>query len=233
MPAGWFRVALAASVALLGAACSDDDAADPPTVAVTAQNAITDPEAASTTSPPTTAASATTIAPSQPTTPPPTTIDQVAVTNAAVIAAAVQSRQDYLYAVRNYDAADALDVLGHTTVRDSPSWALITSNIDTLRTHGWRSRENPAVPSTLTVEGDVTLPDGPTGMRAQLTVCTIDSGVVFEPGGAPDGSDAIVNDQITAIRDRITMVRDEGGAWKLYEGAGMGSWPGATSCPAD
>ena len=141
----------------------------------------------------------------------------------------MQSRQDYLYAVRNYDAPDALDVLSHSVVRDSPSWVLTTRNMETLRSHGWRSRENPEAPSTLTVEGEVTLLDA---TRAEATVCTIDSGVVFEPGAAPDGSDTIVNDQITAVRDRITMVLD-GGVWKLYEGTGLGSWIGATSCPAE
>ena len=222
------------SVALLVAACSDDKtpASTNATTAVPSASATGATTKAATTTTSSTTSTTSIVPITTITTPPPSTIDQVAATQAAVTAAALQSRQDYLYAVRNYDAPDALEVLARTTLRDSPSWALTTSNMDTLRSHGWRSRENPQVPSTLTVEGEVTLSDGAQSTRAELTVCTIDSGVVFEPGATPDGSDAIVNDQITAIRDRITMVLDAG-AWKLYEGTELGSWNGATSCPAD
>ncbi len=143
-----------------------------------------------TTSAPSTSAAATT-----------TTVDEIAQTKAAVAAAVSAARSNYLYAVRNYDAPDALTVLASTTVADSPSYLQATQNIDTLRSHGWKSRENPQVPSASTVEGDVELSGGPPATKALVTVCTIDSGVVFEPGGAPDGSDTIVNDEIVAERD--------------------------------
>jgi hypothetical protein len=152
-------------------------------------------------------------------------------TKAAVVAAAVQSRQDYVYALVNFDAPDALTVLARTTATNSPSWALTLGNIEQLRGKGWRARQDPKTPSTTTVEGDVKLLDGPPATRAEVTVCTIDSGIVYEPGGAPDGSDAIVSDTITARRNRLTMVLQDG-AWKLFEGSGLGSWDGATSCPA-
>jgi hypothetical protein len=144
----------------------------------------------------------------------------------------VQDRGNYLYAIRHYDRPNALRRLARTTVRDSPSWDLALQNMETLRSNGWRSRENPDVPSTTTVEGEVELLDGPPATRAQLTVCTIDSGVVFEPGGAPDGSDTIVNDEIIARRNRITMVLEDG-AWKVFEGENIGTWNGATTCPAE
>ena len=89
-----------------------------------------------------------------------TTVDQIAATKADVVAAVASARSNYLYAVRNYDAPDALTVLASTTVVDSPSYRQATQNIDTLRAHGWRSRENPSVPSVSTVEGEVELLDG-------------------------------------------------------------------------
>ncbi len=138
----------------------------------------------------------------------------------------MQSRQNYKYALQNYDAPDALDVLARTTAANSPAWNLTLENIDTLRTNGWRSTPNPTVPSVSTVEGGVDLLDGPPATRAQATVCTIDSDIVVEPGGAPDGSDTVVNDEVTARRNRITMVL-EGGVWKLSEGTGLGSWSGS------
>ena len=192
----------------------------PPTTAApttTEQITTTESTATSTTAPTTTQA-------------PTTTIDEITATKAAVAAAAVEARQNYLYAVKNYDAPDALEVLARTTARDSPSWALTLSNIDTLRGNGWLVRDDPRAASVTVVESDVELLDGPPATRAQVTVCTISSGIVYLPGGAPDGSDVIINDEIVSNRNRVTMVLEDG-LWKLYEGTGLGSWE-ATACPA-
>ncbi len=40
-------------------------------------------------------------------------------------------------------------------------------------------------------------------VRADVQVCFVDTNILYEPGGAPDGSDAIVNDDIGAIRDAL------------------------------
>jgi hypothetical protein len=225
------RIPLAAAVLLLTAlvpfvGCSDDDGAGASTSAATAPAETTTP----TTAPTSTSMTArTTEAPT--TEAPPTTVDPIAATKAAVVAAVVQARQDYLYATMNYDAPDALTVFGKTTAPDSPSYQLGVANINELQSHGWRVRLNPEVPSVTTVESDVTLLDGPPATKAEVTVCTIDSPVVYEPGGAPDGSDTVVNDEVTAFRTRVTLVMQDG-AWKVYEGTGIGKWPGSTSCPA-
>jgi hypothetical protein len=106
-------------------------------------------------------------------------------------------------------------------------------NMESLRTNGWRTRENPELPSTTTAEGDVELLDGPPATRAQLTVCTVDSGVTYEPAAAPGGADTIVDDEIVVSRNRITMVLQDG-AWKLVEGERVESWSdGQTTCPAE
>ena len=162
---------------------------------------------------------------------PTTTTDSSAATKAAVAAAVVQYRQDYQYALQNYDAPDALDVLARTTAANSPSWDLTLKNMDTLRTNGWRSRPNPTVPSVAIVESEVELLDGPPSTQAQVTICSISSDTLFEPGGAPDGSDTVVNDEVVARRTRVTLVLEDG-AWKTYEGTGLGSWTGQATCPA-
>jgi len=223
-------IGLVAMGLLAAGGCKNDPGATsssaPSTVdsATTASRSSTAPTS-STTDPPTTSATTSTALATT------TTVDQVAVAKGAAAAAVVQGRQDYLYAIFNFDAPDALTVLANTTVPDSPSWALTVGNMDQLRSKGWRARPDPTVPSATTVEGDVQLLDGPPATRAEVTVCTIDSGIVYEPGGAPDGSDTIVSDSITARRTRVTMVLQDG-HWKAYEGTVLGSWDGATSCPA-
>ena len=162
--------------------------------------------------------------------PPPLRWTDLASTKAAVAAAVVQSRQDYLYAIENYDAPDALEVLSHTWAPDSPSWNLTLTNMEQLRSNGWRARPNPDVPDQTIVEGEVNVIDGPPATSAQVTACTISSGVVFKPGAAPDGGDLIVNDEIVARRTLVTAVLQNGG-WKVSEGQELGSWNGSTSCP--
>lgn len=135
----------------------------------------------STTTPPTTTMPTTTI--------PPTTVDEVQATKAAIVAAVVQTREAYNYAVTNYGAPDVLDVLARSAIRDSPSWNLVVQNMDTLRANGWLVRPHPEIPDTSTVEGEVQLLDGPPATRAEATVCTISAGVVYKPGAAPDGAD--------------------------------------------
>jgi hypothetical protein len=223
--------ALLLAGAVVAAGCSDGgDASDitATTAAGETTTVTTEPPATTTVStvPPTTVSTTTTS-----TSAPTTTVDEIAATERAVAKAAVQSRKDYLYAVRHYNAPNVLRVLRRTHAAESPSLELALDNMETLRSNGWRARPDPGVPSTLTPEGEVELLDGPPATRAELTVCVIDSGVVYEPGGAPDGSDAIVNDEIVARRSRITMVLEDG-AWKLFEGTALGEWVGETVCPA-
>lgn len=113
---------------LITAGCTDDPGSTastaPSTVVSTTVASIS---SAAPTSPPSTTplTSATTSTPLATT----TTVDQVAATKAAVVAAVASARANYLYAVRNYDAADALSVLGSTTVLDSPSYSQAMSTL--------------------------------------------------------------------------------------------------------
>jgi hypothetical protein len=216
---------LAALMPFVG--CSDDDdGAGASTSAATAPAETTTRPAAPTstsTTARTTEGPTTTLAP-------PTTVDPIAATKAAVAAAAVQSRLDYLYAVQNYDAPDAMAVLSSHVAANSPALQLGIQNMETLRSHGWRVRPNPDVPSSLTVESDVTLLDGPPATKAELTVCEVSAGIVYEPSSGPNGEDTIVNDEINSSRSRITMVLEDG-AWKLVSGEDLGTFDGQSSCP--
>jgi hypothetical protein len=221
-----YRLLIVGLLALMlaGSACNGEDSANtstvsPSTVSVSTSGEPSTTSTLSTPSPTTGTTQATT-----------TTIDKIAATKQAIAAAAVQSRQDYLYAVQNYDAPDALTVLGRTAAANSPALQLGVDNMNNLRSHGWKVRPNPTIPSSLTVESDVDLLDGPPATRAQLTVCEIGSGIIYEPNAAPDGSDTIVNDEINARRSRVTMVL-EGGSWKVYSGEELGTWNGEATCP--
>jgi hypothetical protein len=215
--------------------CTDDDSSGQTTRAAagTASSASTElaatPSSTSTNESATVPTATTVLTPSSTT--PTTTADATAPTKAAVAAAIVQSRQDYLYAVGNYDAPDALEVLARTWSEGGPSWNLVTSTMQSMQASGYRLRPNPAVPDASTVEGEVTLLDGPPATRAEVQVCTVSSDVVFKPGGAPDGTDLIVNDDVVARRTRVSVVFQDG-AWKAYEGTILGSWEGEQTCPA-
>lgn len=211
------------------ASCSNDDSSSTASATPSSTPSTTSAAAPSTSTPPSTSTSTSTSTTIAETT---TTVDQIALTKEAVAAAAVQSRQDYLYAVQNYDAPDALSVLGRSTAANSPSFQLTLDNIENLRANGWRVRPNPSIPSDLTIEGDITLLDGPPSTKAELTACVIGAGVVFEPGAGPNGEDTIVNDEIVARRTKVTMVLEDG-SWKLYTGDQIDSWNGQSTCPPE
>ncbi len=104
-------------------------------------------------------------------------------------------------------------------------------NMDTLRSNGWSARLNPEIPDTATVEGEVQLLDGPPPTKALAMVCTISAGVVYKPGAAPDGGDVVINDEVVARRDQVTLVLEDG-TWKVEQGTNVGTWKGASKCPA-
>jgi hypothetical protein len=189
-----------------------------PTAAPTSTTTSTTPPTTEPTTTTTEAPSGTTAATPVPTTAPPTT-------EGAIAAAAIESREAYLYAVYNVDAPDALARMRASSTGESleKGLAIYQEFVD----NGWRARSNPDVPSALTPES-IRLIDETT---AEATVCEVSAGVVFAPGANADGSDLIVNDEISASRLRITLVL-EAGTWKLSDGTTIESWSGATSCPA-
>ncbi len=77
-------------------------------------------------------------------------------------------------------------------------------------------RENPDVPASITVESPATLVlDG--GDVAEMQICEVDPWMVVELGAGPNGSDAIVNDEVSAYRRRFFM-RLIDGTWRFEGG---------------
>jgi hypothetical protein len=188
--------------------------------------------AAAAPSPPVTSAAPTrTAAPGPSTTMAPTTtavtVDPVEQSKQAVAAAVVEANAAYLYAVYNVGAPDALDRLIASTTENGPLRAQGLARYQELVDNGWRARPNPVIPDLLTPER-IELIDAVT---AEVVVCEIDSGVVYEPGALPDGSDAIVNDTVTARRTRAVMKLVDG-VWQIDSGKNIGSWEAAV-CPPE
>jgi hypothetical protein len=160
---------------------------------------------------------------------PTTTIDPLAAEEAAVSEAAVQARLARLNALVNPNNPAALAVLDQYYVPDSPARAEVDKSLGDLAREGWAVRPHPSVPDSVTVE-EITFEPATPPTQATLVVCIIDSGIVYEPNAAPDGSDAIVNDIVYAARSTYRMSKVEGG-WKLADISLLTEWQGMAECP--
>ena len=99
-----------------------------------------------------------------------------------------------------------------------------------MRREGWRLRPNPAIANSLTIE-EIRLLDGPPSTRADVQACIVDPAILYEPGGAPGGGDAVVNDEVIVGRvvEHLILVD---GTWRLDDVEVFEEWRGVTSCPA-
>ena len=215
------------------ASCSggENDTADsttPTTIGSTAPASTVAPTSTTEpTTPPTTSATTTTTTQA----PPSTTAATAAVTSAptteeAIAAAAIASGDAYLYAVYNPEAPDAVDRLRATSTGASLQLGL--ENYQSIVDNGWRVRPNPDVPDSTTVASPVQIIDV---MTAEVTLCEVGSGVVYAPGGNPDGSDLIINDRIEVSLLRVTMVLEDG-VWKLSSGTTIEDLEAPAACDA-
>jgi hypothetical protein len=222
-----FIVALAAAAVLAASGCSGSDDSSSDTTAPTVASV---PDTGPTTSfnvPQVTAETVpTTTRPADTTAPPPTTAAPPVAGSVeeAVANAAIAARDAYLYAIYNVEAADAADRLRSTTTGASLDIGL--ENYQALVDNGWRARPNPDVPDAITIESAVEVINDTT---ARLTICVVGAGVVYAPGAAEDGSDVIINDEIEASLDRVTLVLVDS-AWLLQTGTNITLTNGATSC---
>jgi len=218
----------ALAVVLLG--CTGSESSSDTTVAIpssdstaASQAPTTERAATTTTSSSTTTSTTTTTATTEP--PATTTTESVELTGEEVVDGLVASREAYLYAVYNLDAGDASDRLVATHAIGSPSLELALDNVKTLVDNGWLARPNPDIPDTITIESDVAMIDETT---AGLIACVVGAGEVYAPGAGDDGSDLVINGEIEAALNQITMVLEEG-QWKLQEGTNLSTESG-TEC---
>ncbi len=215
------------------ASCSDGDGETAVVQAGTAPPTVPDSApapSATTTSPapatePSTTSTTTTSPPT--TTTPPTTVDPA-------IALAEQVEADFREAerLRIRAARDPKDSVKRSAALD----ARIGQNRDLLRTTlDDLARDNLAVRPSDYYTASNTIEVGPTFTAADEAViqrCEIDPWVVVEVGGAPDGSDAVIDDNVYAYRNRVTL-RLVDNKWRIESGLQLGRWAGSTECPAD
>jgi hypothetical protein len=77
----------------------------------------------------------------------------------------------------------------------------------------------------------ISFTNGPPPTEAELVVCVVSAGVLYEPGAAPDSSDVIINDSVVTYRLLYLMSKQDG-SWKLRSVSQLDSWEGVTECPA-
>jgi hypothetical protein len=100
----------------------------------------------------------------------------------------------------------------------------------------WRNlnyalRENPDVPASITVEVPATLVlEG--GDVAEMQICEVNPWLIVELGAGPNGSEAVVNAEISASRAAVFM-RLVDGTWILEGANQIAVWEGATECPPE
>lgn len=165
-----------------------------------------------------------------PTTTPPTTIDPVAAEEAAVESRAYEIQEVRLRAYLNPQADSLIQQLDANFTENGEARRVVDGDLQTLIDEGWKVRENTATPATFVVE-EVRLRDGPDATNADVTVCVVDSTILYEPGGAPDGSDTILNAAIVASRV-VQHLAIEDGRWQLDSAEEIGEWRDQTECPS-
>lgn len=202
-------------IALLAVGCSSDEAL--PATTVIERTVVETSAPTATTDPPTTTAA------------PTTTLDP-----ASVLAAEVEA--DFLEADRlgreaSMDPFDADKEAAALERRLGVIRNNLAATLADYRANGYAIRANDTTPASITVEVPATLVvEG--GDVAELQICEVDSWVLVEVGAGPNGSDAVVNDEVVASRAQIFM-RDVDGLWKYEGGAVDAEWEGAASCPSD
>ena len=225
--------AMATAIVIL-VACAGSDSSDeatenststaPPATDVAATTTIPEPNPTTTSTSSTT--TTTTVEASTSTEAPPTSTEPAAPTEELVTAGLIESREAYLYAVYNLDAPDAIERLNATHAAGSPSLDLALDNVQILADNGWLARPNPDVPDTITIESDVTMTDA---TSAEVTACVVGAGEVYAPATG-ENAEVIVNGEIEAALDRVTMVLEDG-RWKLQEGTNLTTGSGTECLP--
>jgi hypothetical protein len=191
-------VTIAVVTCLLLAACSDSNSgADASTTTV---------------APATTAATTTTEPPAPSTEAPSTTVD-----TEAQLAAAEQAYLDafdaYIAAARDPANPDLRAEIEH--LYTGPNLEFTISQLDGFVEQNWVARPGDEPSRTVVLRTASFLPDLTTFV--ELVSCEVNGEIFVEVGGAPDGSDSLVTDEITVGRLVVRLQLVEG-LWKVDSG---------------
>ena len=172
-----------------------------------------DSDASTTTAAPAPTAVATTTEPPAPSTEAPTTT----IDTEAQLAAAEQA---YLDAFDAYIAASrdpTNPALRAEIVRlyTGPNLESTVSQLDSFVEQNWVARPAETPSRTIILLSPQFLPDRTDAV--ELVVCPVNTERFVEVGGAPDGSDSLVTDEVTVLRGLVRMILIDG-QWKSNSG---------------
>ncbi len=207
-------VLVLASAVLTLAACSSDDDAIPSTTPESVATVATTTAAPTTSAPPTTQAPTTTIDPAQ------------------TLAAEVEA--DLLEAFRLTDEAfqdpsDEAKVVAALDGYVGSNRDLVELQLSELRDLGRAARPNPDIVAEVLIEKPAVFVASPDD-AALLQTCQVDSWIIVEPGAGPQGTDAIVNSDVTSYRSNFILILVDG-QWRIRGSESLGEFPGASKCP--
>lgn len=213
-----------ATFMLLGA-CSGGSSNEPAPTSVSPQPSTT---AASTTAAPTTE-SPPTIAPTSavvPTTVPETTttVDSAAAADADVRGAVdlvITTFSDCLVAMPTCDTSSL------AAARAGELLATNTARISEWNSKGYTARNRESfryVIESIVLSDDL--------RRATVVVCFSDDSDLVLPGGAPDGSDVVIDDTYGSGRESWDLRLDSDGVWRAYAAPALGPIETVDVCPA-
>jgi hypothetical protein len=205
-------VVVVASCLLLAACDNSGSTSDATTTAATAV-----------TSPPTTAVVTTTTTTTT-TEAPTTTVDDEA-QFAAAEQAYFEAFDAYFAAARDPSNPDLR--LEIERLYTGPSLEFTVSQLDAFVRENWVARPAEEPSRTLILLSPLYLPDRTDVV--ELVACEIDSEIFVEVGGAPDGSDALVTDEVTVSRLLVRLRFDEDG-WKVNSGETLAELSSPDEC---
>ncbi len=215
--------AVVGALTLAATGCSGNGDATEVTVAPTATStAPPATEPPDTTIPPTIAS--TTAAPT--TAAPTTTLDDEAATLAAVEQAYFDAHAAYLAAARDPSNPELRAEIER--LYTGPNLQRTTELLDSFMDRNYVARPNPSDPSSSQVLAPAQLVDE-SGARADIVVCEVNTEAFYEVGGAPDGGDALVTDEIT-VRRLIILFELSDGQWQSRSGERLADLSDPAEC---
>ncbi len=221
-------------------ACSggDDPDADATTLAPpttpTPTTAAPTTAAPTTTAPPATTALPVTQAPTNPpsTTTPPVSApvsEPVVPEDTRRVLVDLARRSWELFNDAKLDPTDDAKVAAIGDVRMGASADFVIEVLGRYRTENWRSVANPTVPASITPYPE-TLRLDPSGDSATMRFCQVNSNIVVEVGGNPDGTDAVIADGALIEIGELTFTLVDG-AWFESNVIQIDRQPEVTVCP--